>query len=264
MESMAANNGIKEVARKRMREEEPLVLPNIDATSFPAAKGAWVGKRQWFRPRKRDLDSIREAGIEVIPWEGATTHPILDRESRMIMLLVARPRGRNWLTLIRDAGRRIVKGRKHARFTQKQLHHQRGDFPVMASGITRGGGTKAPCNAALSKHNQAVMDSILKSPEFENIHKHNDKIFRAHNPDLYKMYDEVLQFVTDSDDTLRRTYQDGPFAATTINFGPQSVLDDHTDDQNLSWGWCRVTPAGMYDHHRGGHLVLWDLGIAIE
>ncbi|KAF8990161.1 hypothetical protein BDZ89DRAFT_1196189 [Hymenopellis radicata] len=240
------------------------MLPNIDAANLPAANGAWVGKRQWFRPVKRDLQSVKDAGIQVIPWEGWTTHPLLDKHSRMFALMVARPRKSNWLTLIRDAARRIAKGCKHARFSQKQLIHSRGDFPVMATGIIHSGGTEEPCNAANSKCNQAVMDHILGSPEFCRIQEHNDRIFRLHNPALYKVYDEVLSFVVDSDEGLRRTYTKSPFAATTINFGPQTVLDDHTDSHNLPWGWCRVTPMGPFDHRRGGHLVLWDLGIAIE
>ena len=32
----------------------------------------------------------------------------------------------------------------------------------------------------------------------------------------------------------------------------------------LSWGWCTVTSMGTYDHTKGGHLILWELGLAVE
>ena len=50
----------------------------------------------------------------------------------------------------------------------------------------------------------------------------------------------------------------------TFNFGPQVCTFPHKDLKNLSWGWCSVTSLGNYSYTRGGHLVLWDLKIAIE
>lgn len=53
-------------------------------------------------------------------------------------------------------------------------------------------------------------------------------------------------------------------AATTFNFGPRTCTFPHKDLKNLSWGWCSVTSLGSYDPKKGGHLVLWDLKIAVE
>ena len=41
-------------------------------------------------------------------------------------------------------------------------------------------------------------------------------------------------------------------------------MKPHKDFKDLSWGWCTVTSFGDYDHTKGGHLILWDLKIAIE
>lgn len=38
----------------------------------------------------------------------------------------------------------------------------------------------------------------------------------------------------------------------------------HRDILNLPFGWCAVTALGKFDPTLGGHLILWDLGIAVE
>ena len=63
---------------------------------------------------------------------------------------------------------------------------------------------------------------------------------------------------------LKYPYESHPFAAVTFNIGPAAYTKPHKDMMNLSWGWCAVTSLGFYDHTKGGHLVLWDLGLAVE
>jgi hypothetical protein len=50
----------------------------------------------------------------------------------------------------------------------------------------------------------------------------------------------------------------------TVNFGPRTVSLPHRDFANLSWGWCSISALGNFDPQKGGHLVLWDLGLVIE
>ena len=38
----------------------------------------------------------------------------------------------------------------------------------------------------------------------------------------------------------------------------------HTDHLNYASGWCAVVALGSFNPDLGGHLVLWDLGIAIR
>ena len=52
--------------------------------------------------------------------------------------------------------------------------------------------------------------------------------------------------------------------AVTFNFGPQTITFPHTDQGNLAWGWCSIIALGQFDPTKGGHLILWDLGIIIE
>jgi len=75
---------------------------------------------------------------------------------------------------------------------------------------------------------------------------------------------DTLASVKTSVPMLEYPYEDHPFAAVTFNFGPNACTKRHKDVMNLSWGWCAVTSLGRYDHTKGGHLVLWDLKLAVE
>lgn len=32
----------------------------------------------------------------------------------------------------------------------------------------------------------------------------------------------------------------------------------------MAFGWCAVTALGQFDSQKGGHLILWELGLVIE
>jgi hypothetical protein len=81
---------------------------------------------------------------------------------------------------------------------------------------------------------------------------------------LYTFCKRTLEEIEKHDQRLRRPFKDSPFGTMTFNFGPQVCTFPHKDLKNLSWGWCSVTSLGSYDPKKGGHLVLWDLKLAIE
>ena len=63
---------------------------------------------------------------------------------------------------------------------------------------------------------------------------------------------------------LCRNWPKTPWAATAFNLGPQTVCFRHADYHNLAFGWCAITALGDFDYKKGGHLVLWDLGLVFE
>lgn len=83
-------------------------------------------------------------------------------------------------------------------------------------------------------------------------------------PKLRKFTVEVLAEVKACVPKLRYPYENHPFAAVTFNIGPAAFTKPHRDMMNLGWGWCAVTSLGHYDHTKGGHLILWDLNLAIQ
>jgi hypothetical protein len=54
------------------------------------------------------------------------------------------------------------------------------------------------------------------------------------------------------------------FPTATFNMGPRSVLLRHADRGNYFAGGCHIRSGGAFDHKLGGHIILFDLKLAIE
>ena len=80
--------------------------------------------------------------------------------------------------------------------------------------------------------------------------------------DLRKKHDSA----TDPKAQLRRWYDGkvGAFPCRSFNLGEQITTFSHRDEKNLAQGWCSVTALGRFNPDLGGHLVLWDFGLAIR
>jgi len=89
--------------------------------------------------------------------------------------------------------------------------------------------------------------------------------FKAFAPRLHAYYMETIdQLISWSPLRVKRNYDGTAFAAITVNFGPRTVSIPHRDWANLSWGWCSISALGNFDPDKGGHMVLWDLGLIIR
>lgn len=83
-------------------------------------------------------------------------------------------------------------------------------------------------------------------------------------PELYKYYVNQLRLLYEKHPKLKHIFPSSIFAAASYNFGPRTVCFKHTDFANLPFGWCAVTAFGAFDPKKGGHLILWDLGLVVE
>jgi hypothetical protein len=83
-------------------------------------------------------------------------------------------------------------------------------------------------------------------------------------PRLFAHYNCIHQALCRIDTRLQVLYQDLPFAAMTVNFGPQTCCLPHRDFQNLSYGLCAVLVLGRFDFTKGGHLVLHEASQVVE
>lgn len=52
--------------------------------------------------------------------------------------------------------------------------------------------------------------------------------------------------------------------SVAFNLGTRVATKKHVDSQNCPFGWCTITALGNFDASKGGHLLLWDLGMALE
>lgn len=93
---------------------------------------------------------------------------------------------------------------------------------------------------------------------------YQEAAFQLWNPRLHERYRTLRDNLLHHHPGLDWTWPDCPFAAATFNLGPQTVTYKHRDLKNAAGGWCAITSAGTYDPKKGGHLVLWDLGLVVE
>jgi len=89
--------------------------------------------------------------------------------------------------------------------------------------------------------------------------------FEAYAPRLYNYYMTTMdELISWSPLAIQRIYEGSAYAAMTFNLGPRTISFPHRDFANLSWGWCSINALGNFNPDQGGHLVLWDLKLAIR
>ena len=89
--------------------------------------------------------------------------------------------------------------------------------------------------------------------------------FKSFAPRLHDFYTDTMnKLINWSPTEIKRIFLGSAFAAMTFNLGPKTITYAHRDWANLCWGWCSVCALGEFDAEKGGHLVLWDLRLAIR
>lgn len=63
---------------------------------------------------------------------------------------------------------------------------------------------------------------------------------------------------------FEKNFDNSVYPTITFNLGPQTATVPHLDGANLAACWCMITALGRFDPDRGGHLILWDLGLIIR
>ena len=218
-----------------------------------------------------------------------------DKVKRITSVCVSKPAGdESWEELQQRAAQAIESARSRLYFSKKDRDHRRGGFPALAVGISHGGGQPYPKMRRQDPRNQDALQDLLSEPAFERISGHatgkllsfDEHLLSAlftgafaqwaprlcayENRYLTELIEHDRQLRREnkhpkpSEEELRRVWPRTPWAATTFNFGPQTVCFKHIDYNNLAFGWCAITALGTFDHTKGGHLILWDLGIIIE
>lgn len=206
--------------------------------------------------------------------------PILDEGGRNIGLCAGSDAA-DWLQVHQSAAAALEEARGRMSWGPEDRRHRRGRFFARNVGISHGGGQTKPMVLHHSSPDDEILSGLLKHPSFVRMAGHasgrqtkhlltvrcsclRPGIFATWAPRLHSYYADHLQELLDHDSTLTRNFENSVFAACAFNFGPQTVCHRHRDQANLPFGWCAVTALGNYDYKKGGHLVLWDLGLVIE
>ena len=81
---------------------------------------------------------------------------------------------------------------------------------------------------------------------------------------MHALYAENMSALKEHHGNLEFPFPGSVFPSATYNLGPRTVTYPHLDFLNAAFGWCGITALGSFDYKRGGHLILWDLGLVIK
>ncbi|KIK60698.1 hypothetical protein GYMLUDRAFT_167428 [Collybiopsis luxurians FD-317 M1] len=94
---------------------------------------------------------------------------------------------------------------------------------------------------------------------------HASTAFQAWALNLYNYYAQQMAKLHHCFPNLQFNFPCSIFACCSINFGLQTVTVEHLDSYlNYLFRWCAITALGNFDYCKGGHFVLWDLGLVIQ
>ncbi|KAJ3727518.1 hypothetical protein C8R42DRAFT_573008, partial [Lentinula raphanica] len=193
---------------------------------------------------------------------------LVDALDRIVAALGGVPRGsvgEDWQSVATDASAALERCRKASSFSKAQIHGRRGDFASRTVGFGYGNGRLKPQNFRLrGKANQTAMDSLLGERSLRRICIYQGCLFNAFNHKSFKLCAQVKSELLQRQPELRTHCSGSPFAALTVNLGPQSWSPPHMDADNYVSSWCADTALGTFNPDEGGQLVLWDLGLVIR
>ncbi|KAJ3760420.1 hypothetical protein EV360DRAFT_39851 [Lentinula raphanica] len=189
------------------------------------------------------------------------TVPLADADGRVVVIVVY-PTGlqeaaEEAAILLRDL-------RQKASFTNKQKHHRRGTFPQVSAGVAHGGGRMKPANIVLNEKNAAVVNELVGSKAFQRLSGFATGVLKSWAPRLFEYCRDHFEQLLESDSSLVRIFSNSVLPVAAFNFGPRTVCHPHIDFGNLPFNLCWIWSLGWFDWHKGGHLVLWDLGLVVE
>lgn len=95
--------------------------------------------------------AVREVFVRVV-WlltPCRTVRQLLDRQDRIVGVLVGRPDDPGWDAVAQEASRAMEEARKNCYFKKKDKDHRRGVFATLARGASFGGGQQVSHSFAL-------------------------------------------------------------------------------------------------------------------
>ncbi|KAJ8088949.1 hypothetical protein PM082_014196 [Marasmius tenuissimus] len=206
--------------------------------------------------------------FRLIKWDGSKTMILLMKDQRILVVFVGRPKDKAWVGVSQRVADRMQRHRAQAR-RYKKKKNRRGRYEVIACGVTLGMGMKKPTvQKQPNAGSAAFAQELLDNEDVKRIVGVGSSAFSTWLPDLYQSYVENQSELFQFDSSLKFPFDKSTFAATTFNLGPQTVTINHTDYHNRSDGFCAITLLSPttrgFEYTKGGHLILWDLGVVVE
>jgi hypothetical protein len=243
---------------------------------------------------------LLEMGLREIEWDGmyvpgvlhltcvnrllSTPTPLtVGPERRIVAILAGRAPNAPYEAAIAECTK-VMDRLSNMQFNSKYTRTPRNAGGAsLHNGISMGNGMLKPGYVAPSEHAELVKE-LQAMQCFRTLAGYGDGVllvltsvdhqayivftamFQTWAPDLYCHYVSYLKPLFQHHPELEdhRPYPNNSvYPSATYNVGP-SVSTKHLDPLNLPHGLCDDASLGNYDPVRGGHLVLWDLGVFIQ
>lgn len=275
----------------------------LDISSLRVANGGYSALREKLdqtAEREYTLHELTEdLGFDVIDWDGRQVNliasvrllicslreprPILDNGGRVIAVLAGQPSDRSYSKAADRAFKAMMQQGSAAGFGPNGTKHRRGAFPVLNVGVSYGKGQQEPAYLQTGAYTP-MLNRLVEDKSFERLAafasgeyspfgsqrcaytdlENLPAAFQLWAPNIYKYYDSHLKALYTQFPRLNRVFPGSIYPCAAFNFGGNVWTFKHRDILNCPFGWCAVTALGEFDAHLGGHLVLWELGLAIE
>lgn len=83
-------------------------------------------------------------------------------------------------------------------------------------------------------------------------------------PDAYEYARTKLDSLYKKMPWLLRNFPHSVYPCAAINFGPAVWTYKHRDILDSPIIWCTIQAFGPFDPKKGGHFIIWELGLVIE
>ncbi|KAJ3562743.1 hypothetical protein NP233_g9386 [Leucocoprinus birnbaumii] len=241
---------------------------SLKMRSLPVAEGGYQGKpfkATTHLKQPYDLADLEANDFRYIAWDGKTPRPILDIDKRVCAVLASQPNDKEYEIKCSRAYEAMASAANSIVFDDKDVHHIRGDYPVLNVGLTSGQGSTHPTSTDLGKY-KPIVEELLSNDFIKDIARHQNDSFKTWNPKVYARYQTRLRllFGHRKYGAKLQPITSGVYPSAAFNFGPKAWTNRHRDPKNVSYGWCAITTTGDFDPTKGGHLVLEDLKLVIE
>ncbi|KAK7019751.1 hypothetical protein VNI00_017948 [Paramarasmius palmivorus] len=264
--------GSRSLGRKNLQQSN-VVVSEFDSQSMHAQTDGYLGQLGRVPDGDGQVYPLQELvgptskhkfRLLSIPAD-ATSIPIIDRNNTVIGVLIGAPRGdKSWDEVAKTAAEQLESTRDKLYFEDKRLYHKRGYFAVQPWGYSFGGGQEFPKRIYHILSNQEQLEVLTDQPCFKRLAGHANGAFATWAPRLYQHYRDYDTRLRERHPGCCRNFSNSIWACATYNFGPNTVTVQHIDHLNYIFGWCAITALGNFDHTKGGHIVLWELGLVLE
>ncbi|KAF8803054.1 hypothetical protein BYT27DRAFT_7110783, partial [Phlegmacium glaucopus] len=190
---------------------------------------------------------------------------IVDSLGRVLAVLVPPPSDPRYRASCKSASNRMEEESAKVNFLAKDLTHKRGDnFAALNIGLSYGNGHTKPTRPKLGRFD-GLARALLDDEDIQRLAAYQDSTFALWHPKGYLYYktnlDKLWEAHPDLDEPL---FPRSIMPTVAFNMGRQVATKKHVDSQNCPFGWCTVTALGDFDATKGGHIVLWELGVVLE